>query len=301
MQVGIVGYGAYIPRFRIKVEEIAKVWNTNAAAIKDGLLVDEKSVPNDDEDTVTISVEAARNALARAGIQCSKIGAVYIGSESHPYAVKPSGTIGADTAQGRPGDALEYTAAGGGAAFVIGRDPLAVMEDVYTYTTDTPDFWRRPGEEFPSHGGRFTGEPGYFKHITSAINGLMEKMGLKPNDFDYAALHMPNGKFPLRAAKMVGLDKEKVLPGLIVTKIGNTYAGSSVLALTQILDTVAKPGQRILLASYGSGAGGDAFSFIVTDKLLERVSLAKRTQDYIDKKTYLSYGEYVKLRRKLKV
>ncbi|HLC76616.1 MAG TPA: hydroxymethylglutaryl-CoA synthase [archaeon] len=346
MQVGIVGYGAYIPRFRIKVEEIAKVWNTNAAAIKDGLLVDEKSVPNDDEDTVTISVEAARNALARAGIQGSKIGAVYIGSESHPYAVKPSGTIvaealgigpnystvdtqfacragttsmyicmglvksgmidyglaiGADTAQGRPGDALEYTAAGGGAAFVIGRDPLAVMEDVYTYTTDTPDFWRRPGEEFPSHGGRFTGEPGYFKHITSAINGLMEKMGLKPNDFDYAALHMPNGKFPLRAAKMVGLDKEKVLPGLIVTKIGNTYAGSSVLALTQILDTVAKPGQRILLASYGSGAGGDAFSFIVTDKLLERVSLAKRTQDYIDKKTYLSYGEYVKLRRKLKV
>src|SRR3989338_11234706 len=189
--VGIVGYGAYVPRFRIKVEEIAKVWNGNAEAIREGLMVDEKSVPDDDEDTVTISVEAARNALARAGISGKQIGAVYIGSESHPYAVKPSGTIvaeaigagqnisvvdmefacragttamyictglvkagmmeyglaiGADTAQGRPGDPLEYTAAGGGAAFVIGKDPLAVIDDIYTYTTDTPDFWRREGE-----------------------------------------------------------------------------------------------------------------------------------------------------------
>jgi len=59
MQTGIVGYGAYIPRFRIKVEEISKVWNTDANSIKDGLLVEEKSVPDEDEDTITISVQAA--------------------------------------------------------------------------------------------------------------------------------------------------------------------------------------------------------------------------------------------------
>src|SRR3989338_6075031 len=183
MQTGIVGYGAYIPKFRIKAEEIAKVWNTDANGIKDGLLVEEKSVPDEDEDTITISVQAARNALARAGISGSDIGAVYIGSESHPYAVKPSGTIvaeaigatpdvmvadfefackagtaamqvcyamvkagminyglaiGADTSQGRPGDALEFSAAAGGAAFIIGPDPLAKLEGTYSYTTDTP-------------------------------------------------------------------------------------------------------------------------------------------------------------------
>src|SRR3989338_9939028 len=151
--VGIVGYGAYVPRFRITVEEIARVWGRNPSDIKDGLMVFEKSVPDTDEDTITISVEAAKNALARAKINPLDIGAVYIGSESHPYAVKPSGTvvgdalglsnhlmvadfefackagtaamqvcyalvkagmikygmaIGADTSQGRPGDALEY-------------------------------------------------------------------------------------------------------------------------------------------------------------------------------------------------
>jgi hydroxymethylglutaryl-CoA synthase len=344
-KIGIVGYGSYVPRFRIKVEEIAKVWGANAEGIKDGLLVEEKSVPDMDEDTVTISVEAGRNALARAAIDKKKIGALYVGSESHPYAVKPSGTvvaealglstdlmvadlefackagtagmqacfglvkageieygmaIGADTSQGKPGDALEYTASAGGAAFVIGKDPLAAIEGTYSYTTDTPDFWRREGEDFPRHGSRFTGEPAYFKHITSGVKGLMEKLGLTQKDFDLVAFHTPNGKFPLRAAKMLGFDKEKLLPGLVVTKIGNTYSGASILALCALLDSVAKPGQRILLASYGSGAGSDAFSLVVTDKLLAARDKAKKTQDYINKKSYVSYGQYVKLRKKLK-
>ncbi len=342
---GIVGYGSYVPRLRITVEEIAKVWGTNPKQISDGLLVGEKSVPEQDEDTITISVEAGKNALQRAQISPEKIGALFVGSESHPYAVKPSGTvvvkalgitpnvlvadfeftckagtagmqcclglvksgeieygmaIGADTSQGRPGDALEYTASAGGAAFIIGKGPLAVVEGMNSYTTDTPDFWRREGEEFPRHGSRFTGEPAYFKHVVSASQNLMQKLGLKPSDFDFVALHTPNGKFPLRAAKMLGFDKEKILPGLVVTKIGNTYSGASMLALCNILDTVAKPGHRILLTSYGSGAGSDAFSLVVTDKLLAARDLAPKTEFYMNRKKYVSYGEYAKLRKKLK-
>lgn len=345
MQIGITGYGAYVPRLRIKAEEIAAVWGANANSIREGLLVEEKSVPEADEDTITISVAAGRNALLRAGIEKALVGALFVGSESHPYAVKPSGTvvaaalglsknimvadlefackagtagmqccyglvksgeieygmaIGADTSQGRPGDALEYTAAAGGAAFVIGRDPVVEIEATCSYTTDTPDFWRREGEEFPRHGGRFTGEPGYFKHVVAASKNLMEKTGLACGDFDFVVFHTPNGKFPLRAAKMLGFEKEKILPGLIVTKIGNTYSGASPLALTNILDTVAKPGQRILMTSFGSGAGSDAFSLMVTDKILAAREKAPKTGDYISKKAYVTYGEYVKLRKKLK-
>lgn len=346
MQYGIVGYGAYIPRLRIRVEEIAKVWGQDAEVIKKGLLVEEKSVPDSDEDTITISVEAARSAIIRACIDPAKIGALFIGSESHPYAVKPSGTvvaeavgigpnystadmqfaclagttsiyicmglvksgmieygmaIGADTAQGRPGDALEYTAAAGGAAFIIGRNNLlAEIEGWNSYVSDTPDFWRREGEDYPSHGGRFTGEPAYFNHIVSASKGLMEKLGTRPNDYDYAAFHMPNGKFPLRVAKILGFGKEKVLPGLVVTKIGNTYSGSSLLALSSILD-IAKPGQRIFVASYGSGAGSDSFSLDVKTPIEEKRALAPLVNSYIEKKRYVDYGTYVKLRGKLKV
>ena len=93
---GIVGYGSYVPRFRIKAEDIANQWGADAEAYKRGLLLEEKTVPGPDEDTITISVAAARYALDRAGIDPQEIGACYIGSESHPYAVKPSSTVVAE-------------------------------------------------------------------------------------------------------------------------------------------------------------------------------------------------------------
>jgi hydroxymethylglutaryl-CoA synthase len=97
IMTGIVGYGAHLPRHRIKVEEIAKVWGADAPSYKKGLMLREKSVPPPDMDTITLSVEAARNALRRSGgVNPEDIGAIYIGSESHPYAVKPSGTIVAE-------------------------------------------------------------------------------------------------------------------------------------------------------------------------------------------------------------
>jgi hydroxymethylglutaryl-CoA synthase len=345
MDIGIVGYGAYVPRNRISVEEIARVWGENAENYRKGLMVNEKSVPDMDEDTITISTEAGRNALLRAGIDPKSIGAIYIGSESHPYAVKPSGTvvaealglgselmtadfefackagtaaiqvcyglvkagmidyglaIGADTSQGRPGDALEYTAAAGGAAFIIGKDPLATLEHTCSFTTDTSDFWRRNMEDYPKHGARFTGKPAYFKHVTSAAKMLLDRTGTKPSDYDYAVLHMPNGKFPVTAAKMLGFTHDQLKQSLVVTRIGNCYSGSSPLGLSSVLDA-AKPGQRIFMVSYGSGAGSDAFSFRVTDRILERRELAPKTEHYINRKVNIDYGMYVKLRGKLKM
>ena len=64
---GIVGYGAHLPRHRIKVEEIAKVWGADAPSYKKGLMLREKSVPPPDMDTITLSVEAARNARSAGG------------------------------------------------------------------------------------------------------------------------------------------------------------------------------------------------------------------------------------------
>jgi hydroxymethylglutaryl-CoA synthase len=309
--------------------------------------VEEKAVAGLDEDTATIAIEAARNALARGGVSPEAIRAVWVGSESHPYAVKPTGTIvaeaigatpqvsaadwefackagtealqaaialvgsgmadyamaiGADTAQGRPGDALEYTAAAGGAAFIVGprENSLAYLEGSYSYVTDTPDFFRRPYMHYPTHGGRFTGEPAYFKHLTHAVQALLEELGLTPADFAAAIFHQPNTKFPQREAHSLGFSKEQIKTGLLAPKVGNVYAGSSLLGFTAVLDE-ARPGDRILLASFGSGAGSDAFSFVVTDLITERQALALKTQAYVARRKPIDYALYARYRHKLQM
>ncbi|HEB83912.1 MAG TPA: hydroxymethylglutaryl-CoA synthase [Bacteroidetes bacterium] len=347
MAVGIVGWGANLPRNRIKLEEIAAVWGADAASYKRGLLLYEKSVPSPDQDVISLSAEAAKNALARAQIDPRGIGAVYIGSESHPYAVKPSGTtvaeaiglsndvhcadfefackagseamyvahshvkagemeyalgIGADTSQGAPGDALEYSASAGAAAFIMGtKNVVATIDFTHSWMSDTPDFWRREHEHYPQHGGRFTGEPAYFRTILGCAYPLLEKSGLKADDFAYCVFHQPNGKFPQRVAKKLGfdIDSPQFTTGWLTPWLGNTYSGSSPIGLTAILD-VAKPGDKIFFVSYGSGAGSDGFIFTVTGEIEKVRDRAPFTRPQLDEnKRYLTYGEYAKYRKKI--
>ncbi|TET29539.1 MAG: hydroxymethylglutaryl-CoA synthase [Candidatus Heimdallarchaeota archaeon] len=345
-EVGILGYGVYIPRFRIKVEEVARIWGQPGDVVRKALGVEEKSIPDMDEDTITISVEASRNALKMADILPEDIEAVYVGSESHPYAVKPSATIvseavgatpittaadlefackagtagvqmclglvkskiiniglavGADCSQGRPGDALEYTASAGACALIIGSyNIIASIDHTESFTTDTPDFWRREGATYPSHGGRFTGEPAYFKHVTRAAENIMQNTNTTPDDYDYVIFHEPNSKFPLATAKKLGFPKEKVAPSLAVRYIGNTYSASSMIGLAAVLD-IAKAGDKILMISYGSGSGSDAFTMTVKDGIEERRKGIPTVQDYIDDKVFLDYSYYTKHRGKIKM
>jgi hydroxymethylglutaryl-CoA synthase len=345
VKVGIVSYGAYVPRYRITPEEIGKVWGVDGKSMSKGLMINCKSVPSPDEDTITISVEAARNMMRRCSVNPQDIGALYVGSESHPYAVKPTGTIvaeaieasphltvadyefackagtaaiqscmglvgsgmvkygvaiGADTSQGAPGDALEYSASAGGAAFLIGSEKMiATIESTYSYTTDTPDFWRREGEMYPRHGGRFTGEPAYFKHVLNGAKGLLERTGTTPKDYTYAVFHQPNGKFPTRVAKQLGFGDAQVKTGLLAPIIGNTYSGAVPLGLSAILDE-AKPGDRIFAVAYGSGAGSDAFDIKVTDEIDRYArSRAPTVQELNANLKFLDYATYAKFRGKI--
>jgi len=145
---------------------------------------------------------------------------------------------------------------------------------------------------------RFTGEPAYFKHITEAATHLMEASGTTAKDYKWAIFHQPNTKFPQRVAGQLGFSAEQIEPGLLVPVIGNTYAGAAVIGLTATLD-IAQPGDRILMVSFGSGAGSDAFDITVTDKITERAGMATKTQDYIARRTEIDYATYVRFRGKL--
>jgi hydroxymethylglutaryl-CoA synthase len=333
---GIVGYGVYTSKFRIK---------------EGGM---ERSVPFVDEDSITAAVEAGKLALIHSGVDSSLIGKIYVGSESNPYAVKPIASkvaqvlklgeededvqgvdavdtefackaatsmfkdatslvnyaksnvqyamvIGTDNAQSAPRDCpggeLDFFVGFGGCAYIFGKnDVIAEIEGWYSCTSDTPDFWRRDGESYPMHGGRFTGDPAYFKHIRKAAKKLMDRLNLQVEDIDYFIAHQPNVQFPVRIAKELGFREEQFMPSLQVAKFGNTYSGSSPIGLAAVLDIV-KPEERILIVSYGSGAGSDAYSFITTNQILEKRKRQKLTVKYQAENPFLEYVDYTTYRR----
>jgi len=333
---GIVGYGVYLPKFRVRNQD-----SSSAAGVK------ERTVPFQDEDTATFAVEAGRRALIHAGVKSRDVKKCFLGSESTPYAVKPSMStvcqalelgeryedgfisggvdtqfackaatdllidaaalvmyptfggrnvmvIGSDNSQAAPHDALDSTVGAGAAAYILGEYGVIATLDHYSpYTSDTADFYRRDGEKYPRHGGRFTGKPAYFKHVTSAMSNVLKESGLSPRDFAYVVSHSPNARYPLMAALEMGFERSQVEPGLVVEQVGNLYSGSCLTALAAVLD-IAKPGERILATSYGSGAGSESYVFTVTDLILEKRlrSIPVREQVESPKRQYVDYGTY---------
>jgi hydroxymethylglutaryl-CoA synthase len=343
--VGIVGFAAYMPYWRIRLGEIAQNWGRKKEQLA-SLGMERKAIASLDEDCLTMAVEASQMAIKRAGISPKKIGAVFVGSESHPYAVKPTGTIladildvghdyfcadlqfackaattgvqiissmiesglidyglvvGSDKAQAEPGDALEYTAAAGAAALILGKREKAGAEIISTFSfnSDTPDFWRRQASEFPVHTGRFTGEPGYFYHLESCLQSFLKRIKKSPKDFDQVIFHMPNAKFPQGVSKKLGFERRQLAFGFLAPQIGNPYSASSLLGLIAVLEKI-KPNKNILLASYGSGAGSDAF-WLRTRKLptnrQEKLKKQKNTEainDFLHNFKEVDYITYLK-------
>lgn len=200
----------------------------------------------------------------------------------------------ADKANARPNDPLEYTAGAGANAWLVGKkNVLASIEDSLSYNSDTPDFWRRAGQAYPSHAGRFTGKPAYITHIQGASTRILQRNKKKPTDFTYAVFHMPNGKFPVDVGLSLGFTKEQMEPSLIVRAVGNSYAASALMGLAAVLDQ-AQPGDSIFFASYGSGAGSDAMLLTVTDHIRTWRKRQQQTiQTMIEKKQYISYTAYM--------
>jgi hydroxymethylglutaryl-CoA synthase len=345
---GIVSYGTYIPIYRIALSAIASAWKKNPAEVINSLGLTEKSVPATDEDAVTLAIESASDCLGVSPLKITDIKALFVGSESHPYAVNPTSTIvgdllgigneylaadfefackagtagiqaiaglvdsghiengmaiGSDVAQSQPHDVLEYTSASASVAYIIGKNNLIATLLGYTsYSSDTPDFWRRDGIRYPSHAGRFTGEPAYFTHVIGAAKQLLNMLKITPDKIDYCVFHMPNGKFPRDVARRLGFSKDQLEPSLTIDLIGNPYSASSMLGLAATLDIV-KPGQTIFMVSYGSGAGSDAFLWkatqdikVIQQKRREKFSTVK---NQIEQRKEISYLDYLKQTHKI--
>ncbi len=258
--------------------------------------------PSTDEDSLTMAVEATQ------GLDVSQVGACYFGSETHPYEVKSSaamlagftgmpenifaadlefackaGTsamqnvialvqagkinsglaVGADNPKADPADPLSSSVKPGAVSVLIGnKDYFCEVVDYASVAMDIADFWRAGDCEVPKHAGRFTGDGAYYKIVTKCYEAL------GASEFDHIVLHMPNEKFPRMMAEKLGIPQEKLEHSFTFEKTGNCFSACSLMGLHGCLEKT-KPGEKIVLISYGSGAGADGFVLEVNEKILD--------------------------------
>jgi len=329
---GIIGYGVYIPKFRLKQEDAAKAWG--------GWSAGEKAVCANDEDIITMAAEASQNAITHAGVDPSEIGAIYIGTCSSPYIEQNVTPILAETLGLGPetsmmdfcgslnagGMALQAcldaiaakrikcgiviasekratttASAGeagfgcGAAAFVIGtKDTIVDIEGIYNYSTLFLDRWRAVTDNFVSDHFDiiFDREYGYEKHIAAATKGLMKNLGKKPEEFTQVVLQQPDARLPGIAAKAIGVKPDKMALGTIVSTLGDLGSASVFVGLAGVLDK-AKAGDKVLAVTYGSGSSS-AVSLAVGAGTAKGKKDVENLEKYIKRKQYIDYVTYLK-------
>jgi hydroxymethylglutaryl-CoA synthase len=334
---GIIGYGVYVPKYRLEQKEAAIPWGSWSGG--------EKAVCGADEDVVTMAAEATDNAMKHAGIDPSQIGAIYIGTASSPYIeqyvapilaetlglhpettmidysgslnalanallgcldaiaakrIKCGLVIGAENRATAPGADGDANFGAGAMAMVVGTaGTIADFEGLNTYSTLFLDRWRSVKDSWVSNMNdyRFDREYGYQKHVAEACKGLLGKLGKKAQDYTYAVFAQPDDRIPTLPSKDLGVQKERLAPG-IAAILGDLGSCSAFVSFAGVLDK-ANPEETILLASYGSGAS-NAMSLVVRNGITNKRKQGVPLEKYVNRKQYITYTNYVRLREHMK-
>lgn len=172
--------------------------------------------------------------------------------------------LAADCRVAPPRSALERNFGDGAAALLIGSDGVAAeIEHQYSIADEMIDVWRTERDDFVrTWEERFVVEHGYQRNVVEAARGALQRAGLGPGDISKAALYGPDARSQAAVARAIGLDGRTQVEDPLFGKLGNTGAAFAPMLLIASLEK-AKPGDRLLLASYGDGA--DALVLRVTE------------------------------------
>jgi hydroxymethylglutaryl-CoA synthase len=165
----------------------------------------------------------------------------------------------------KPGNPQEYVYGDGAAAIMVGQeDVVAELEGTYSLSVDFVDRWRAVYEEFDhAWEDRWIRDEGYEKIIPRAIEGMLKQQGLTAGDMAKVIICYPMARQHANMAKRLGFTPAQVQDQLL-DKVGDTCAAHPLLMLVGALEE-AKPGDRILVSSFGQGV--DVLLFKVTDKI----------------------------------
>ncbi len=203
--------------------------------------------------------------------------------------------IASDCRMGAPRGALESKLGDGAAAFLVSdARPVATIEAGYAVADELQDQWRSDGEAFThSWEDRFVVSEGYTPNLVDAVQGLFQKTGRKASDYSRAALYAPDARGLSGVARKLGLAAEQLQDGFFGA-MGNTGTAFAPMLLVAALEQ-SKPGDRLLVASYGDGA--QALSLEVTEHI-EKLGPRRGVSKHLARRRPLaSYDAYLRSRR----
>jgi hydroxymethylglutaryl-CoA synthase len=332
---GIIGFGTYLPRYRLPREVIAREWGQVSMG-------GEKAVAGHDEDSLTLAVNAALNALPDG--TATGLGAIYFASTTPPYREKQSAaTVAAvldagsgvrtadladslragtsalraaldavqagteralvcagDCRMGEPDSHAEQNYGDAGAAILVGdgEGVIAEMLGAYTQSQEFHGTWRTDEQDFlHAFPGSFESKFGYAPSVIGAVQGLLKQAGTDPTRIATAVIAAPNPRAIAGVAKVLHLDAKRQVQDTLWTLVGDTGTTQPLLLLAAALER-AKPGELILLVGYGDGA--DALLFRTTPAIARYTTGVSLFSQVERKRLLASYGKYARFRKLIK-
>ena len=228
------------------------------------------------------SLRAGTNALRAAfdAVTAGSAGAVLV--------------IASDCRLGAPGSGLERSGGDGAVAFLVSRgDAIAVLDAAHSVADEIVDVWRGSGDDFVhSWEDRFVVQEGYTPRVVEAVRGLLEKTGTAAGDYTRAVLYAPDARSHGGVARSLGVAPEQ-LQAPLFGQLGNAGAAFSLLQLAHALES-ARPGDRVLVASYGDGA--EALALTVGEHI-EKLGARRGVSWHLARRRPAkSYDQYLKAR-----
>ncbi|MBW2359442.1 MAG: OB-fold domain-containing protein [Deltaproteobacteria bacterium] len=202
--------------------------------------------------------------------------------------------VASDCRMGAPGSGLELNFGDAAVAFLVGDgDAVATLDASFAVADELVDVWRTAGDPFVhAWEDRFVVQEGYTPRLVEGVTGLFEKTGSQARDFAKIAFFAPDARSHGSVARALKLDKQKVQEPLF-GRLGNSGCSFVLVQLAHALET-AKPGDRILAASYGDGA--EALAFSVTEHI-EKLEERRGVSWHLERRRGVkSYDRYLKAR-----
>lgn len=317
-EIGITGFGAYVPRRRLQRQAIAEAHSWAIPGLK-ALGKGERSFCGHDEDVITMAVAAARSSLAGAA---GDIDTLLVASTTLPFTDRQNSTLvgealglsenlhnadvcgsqraatsaliqglrgaaggsvlvlAAEQRFSKPGSVQELTWGDGAAALLLGSDNvLARLLGSHTVSRDFVDHYRSAGSTVDyTLEERWIRDEGYLKIIPAAVQRLLQETGVAAADINHVVIPVVAARTGKAIAKKCGLESAAMTDNL-QGKCGDTGTAHALLMFNNLLHS-AVAGEKILLIGFGQGC--DVLLFEITEEIV-RAANFRSVQAELDK------------------